>query len=736
MMQLKTARFATILFAFILLWGLGNQVSAQEKKKIALEDIWLRYKFMPQSPSQFNWMKDDNFYTELEEKKIEKYSIKDQKKEGTILDISTLKDPNTNKALDVSNYSFNGDESKILLTGNIEPIYRRSTKEVSYVWDSKSGKVFLLQDGEQVSFATFSPDGNRIAYMYKNNLYALDFVSGKRYTITTDGEWNKIINGGCDWVYEEEFGFAQAFMWAPDSKRLAFYRFDESHVKEFSMTMYGELYPEEYKFKYPKAGEANAFVDIVFYEFETGKRITADINQEKDQYIPRIKWTADATKLAVMRMNRLQNLNEILMVDARNGEGKVILREQEDTYVEQPGDNTWHFLADGKQFLWQSERDGFNHVYLYTLEGKLVRQITSGKFDVTEICAIDEKAGKIFYLSTQDSPMERHLYATRLDGKKSPEKLTNAEGWHSVSFSSSNTYYMDSYSSINSVPYAALYDQKGKEVKMLKDNSALKQLMGEYDMSQAEFFDFKTEEGSTLNGWMIKPSDFDASKKYPVLMHVYGGPGSQTVKNDFLGFNFFWHQMLAQKGYIVVSIDNRGTGGRGEEFKKCTYGQLGKKEAEDQIAGAKYLGSLNYVDKDRIGIWGWSFGGYMTSLCLATGEGIFKMGIAVAPVTTWRFYDTIYTERYLKTPQLNPSGYDDNSPIKHAKTFSGNYLLVHGTADDNVHFQNSVEWSNALINANKPFDMAYYPNKNHGIYGGYTRFHLYNKMTNFVLTNL
>jgi dipeptidyl-peptidase 4 len=733
--QFRTYLLFGAFVALSFLGSVGALLAQGGTKTIALEDIWLRYKYVPEYPSGFNWMQDDNFYTELEGAKIEKYGIKDQAKLATMLDIATLKDPEDGKALEIAGYSFSPDESKILLQGDMTPIYRHSTKEVCYVWDSKTNKVYKLHGGKPVSFASFSPDGNSIAYMSENNLFAYTFTNNKESTLSTDGAWGKVINGGTDWVYEEEYSFAQAFSWSPDSRRIAFYRFDEGDVREFQMAIYGDLYPEQYKFKYPKAGEANAKVEIYIHELVSGAKVKADIGTEIDQYIPRITWTQNPEKLAVMRMNRLQNQVDVLLIDARSGQSKTILTEKEDTYVEQPSDLTWHFLKNGKEFLWQSEADGHNHIYLYELDGKLKKQITKGDFDVVDFCALDEQRGLIYYVSSADGPMDKQLYAVTLDGKKTT-RLTAAAGVHAPEFSSNKSYYLDTYSTIDQPPYAALYDHAGKEVKKLKDNEALKAKLAELSIAKPEFFKFKTSEGTELNGWMIKPANFDPKNKYPVLMYVYGGPGSQTVKNEFGGFNYIWHQMLAQQGYIIVSVDNRGTGGRGEAFKKCTYGQLGKLEAEDQVEGAKYLGTLDYVNKDRIGIWGWSFGGYMTSLCLAKGGGVFKMGIAVAPVTNWRYYDTIYTERYLKTPQLNPSGYDDNSPIQFAKQMKGAYLLVHGTADDNVHFQNSMDWSNALVAANIPFDMAFYPNKNHGIFGGATRFHLYNKMTNFVKVNL
>lgn len=725
-----------LLLLLFLSGGFGAVIGQQAPPKdIQLEEIWMYYKFMPAFPAEFNWMKDDNFYSVMEKGKIVRYNIKDQSPDGDILSIEDLKNPETGGRLEFSTYKFNADESKILLKSDVKRIYRRSSKERCFVWDTKKEGLIQIHDGEQISFPTFSPDGSKIGYTFENNLFIHDFNSGKRTQVTDDGKWNHVINGGTDWVYEEEFAFARAFFWSADSRKVAYYRFDESEVREFSMAMYGDLYPEPYSFKYPKAGEDNSEIQLFIYHMDGAKKVSVDIGSEKDIYIPRIKWTKSSDKLAVMRMNRLQNKLDLLMVEAGTGDSKVILTEKEETYIDEVTDQKWMFLDNGAEFIWQSEADGQNHLYLYGFDGKMIRQITKGDWSVTGIPAIDEANGKIYYMSTEVSPLERHLFSINLDGKKK-KQLTKDSGWHSVSFSSGNSWYMDSYSTIDNPGRAALYNKAGKQVEALEENKRLNKTMAEYNLSKPEFFKFKTSEDVELEGWMIKPPSFDPNKKYPVLMHVYGGPGSQTVKNQFGSFNYFWHEMLAQNGYIVVSVDGRGTGGRGEDFKKVTYAQLGKYEAIDQIEAAKYLAGQSFVDGDRIGIWGWSFGGYMSSLCLAKGEGTFKLGIAVAPVTSWRYYDTIYTERYLKTPQKNPEGYDDNSPIQFAGDLKGEYLLVHGTADDNVHYQNSLEWVDALVNANKQFDMAFYPNKNHGIFGGVTRFHLYKKMTDFILENL
>ncbi|MEL6589182.1 MAG: S9 family peptidase, partial [Bacteroidota bacterium] len=614
-----------------------------------------------------------------------------------------------------------------------ESIYRRSSKEVVFVVRRSDQTVQALHEGQKVSNATISPDGNMVGFCFENNLYLHNLSSEDETQLTFDGKWNELIYGSTDWVYEEELSFAKAFAFSPDGQHLAYYRFDEGHVKQFTMSFYGSLYPDLYEFKYPKAGEQNAFVSIHSYDLKSKKHTRMDVGPEQDQYIARIKWVGPET-LGIMRLNRLQNQCDVLFANATSGDSEVILSEKAPSYIEVSSDK-WHFLDDSEDFLWQSEQDGYNHVYRYNRQGEVVSQLTKGEYEVSNVVGVDEENNKLYYLSTEISPLERHLYVVNLEGKKK-KQLTSEPGTHRVSASSAFQYFTDSYSSTTQPGITRLLNAKGKTIEVLEDNSKLKGKIDQLAIKAPEFFDFQTEDGTTLNGWMIKPEDFDASKAYPVLMFVYGGPGSQTVTNSFGAFNYMWYQMLAQQGYIVVSVDNRGTGARGRAFRTATYPQLGKYETMDQVSAAKYLASQSYVDGDRIGIWGWSYGGYMTSLCMTKGGGVFKMGIAVAPVTTWRFYDTIYTERYLKTPQLNPEGYDENSPLNFADGLEGKYLLVHGTGDDNVHYQNSMEMVTALVDANKQFDSFFYPNKNHGIYGGYTRYHLYKKMTDFILTNL
>ncbi|MDB2675281.1 S9 family peptidase, partial [Flavobacteriales bacterium] len=567
----------------------------------------------------------------------------------------------------------------------------------------------------------------------ENNLYVKDLVSKTILPLTFDGEINKIINGASDWVYEEEFALVQAFEWSPDGTQLAFYKFDESNVKEFSMGMFNsKLYPSQNEFKYPKAGEENSKVSIHIYNFDNQE--TSKVSFDKEyEYLPRIGWTKDERILFVSAMNRHQNELDFILVNTANNSNRVLFTETDKYYVD-IHDNTT-FTEDKNHLIWTSEKSGFNHIYIIELESGNWQQITNGSWEVTKYHGMNAESNRIFYTSNEDGTINRGLYSINTDGS-GKIKLSSKTGTHSSTFSNGMKYYSNTYSTADTPPYISLHNSTGKEIRVLEDNADLQVKMDEYELSNKEFFSFNTSEDVNLNGWMIKPLDFDSSKKYPVFMFLYGGPGSQQVLNSWGWFNYFWYQHLVQKGYIVACIDNRGTGGRGAEFKKLTYQQLGKYETIDQIEANKYLRSLDFVDGNRIGIQGWSYGGYLSSLAITKGADVFKMAIAVAPVTNWRYYDNIYTERYMRTPQENPDGYDDNSPINHVDKLKGNYLLIHGSADDNVHVQNTYEMVTALVKANKQFDLFIYPDKNHGIYGGNTRLHLYKKMTNFIEDNL
>lgn len=715
----------------ILLMALFVSAAAIAQKEIAVDDFTLRPTFAAKSVGGINWMKDGKFYSSLQNNKIVKYNVTTGEVVETLVDGGAL-----NPAITIDDYSFSVDEKQVLLSTGFEPIYRRSFRAEYYICDIATKGVKKLSSNGKQSYASFSPDGTKVAFARGNNLFYVTIADGKETQVTTDGKFNEIINGSTDWVYEEEFGFTTAFFWSPDNTKLAYYRFDESNVKEYNMQKWnqGAVYPQDYKFKYPKAGESNSIIDIYIYDLASQLKMKADLGANKDIYIPRVMWTKDANTLSIRRMNRLQNQLEVLHMNAVTGAITTVLVEKSPTYVDINDDLT--YLNDKKHFIHVSEGSGYNHIYLYTIDGKLVRQITNGTWEVTSFIGLDEKSKTVYYQSAEVSPMERHLYSISLDGKKK-SKLTAASGTHNTNMSADFQFYINYYNSATQPNTVSLYATTGnKEIKVLEKNESLQKTAQEFGLAAKEFFSFPTVDGTVLNGLFIKPTNFDATKKYPVLLYQYSGPGSQNVSNSWGGGHFYFHQMLAQKGYIVAVVDTRGTGFRGEAFKKMTYKQLGKYELEDHIASAKYFATLPFIDGNRIGIWGWSYGGYMSSLALTNGGGVFKMGIAVAPVTNWRYYDTIYTERYLQTPQENASGYDDNSPSTHAAKLKGNLLLIHGTGDDNVHFQNSVVLQEALVNAGKQFDSFYYVDKHHGIQGGKTRQHLYTQMLNYVLENL
>lgn len=722
-------RLAVAMLALLLTFG---ESYAQIQKHVTLEDVFKSDVFSQKAVYGINWMRDGKYYSSLRRgvtgPVVVKVNVASGEEEEVLIDGAKL-------GLNFSSYAFNQDESKALLSSEVEKIYRRSSKAVNHVLDMESGKIQKLMDGEKIMYATLSPGNDKVAFVKDNDLYAVSLADNQVTRITEDGEFNKIINGAADWVYEEEFSMSRAFEWSPDGKKIAFIRFDETEVPEFNMQLWGKLYPEDYKFKYPKAGEKNAEVSIHVYDFENGQTVSVDAGEEKDIYLPRIYWTGSSEKLAYIRLNRLQNQLDLFYANTNTGASNLVLQEKSETYVDLNYNDDLRFLEDGKGFIRTSEQDGFKHIYHHDNEGKLIRQITKGNWEVSNLVAVDEKAKKLYFISTEQSPMERNFYVIGLDGK-GKKLLAGNKGTYRINMSKDKKYYIADFTNAETPLKVTLHEASGKEIKVLEDNQALKDRVSNYALAKREFFEFETVDGTMLNGYMLKPSDFEEGKQYPVLMYVYGGPGSQTVNNSWGGARDFWHQHLVQEGYLVVSIDNRGTGARGRDFKHLTYANLGKYEIEDQIAGAKYLASLPYVDSGRIGIWGWSYGGYMSSLGLMVGSDVFKAAISVAPVTTWRYYDTIYTERYLQTPQLNAAGYDDNSPITHVNKLKGELLLIHGTGDDNVHFQNAVDLADALIRADKQFETMFYPNRDHGISGGNTTWHLYSLMTDFIKRKL
>ena len=713
------------IIILLFLFSISNYA---QKQIISLEDIWTKGTFREERLESFHAMASGDFYTILnhnrEQTSLDKYDYATLEKIETIISGSDLEGI---KYFD--DYTFSKDESKIILGIDLERIYRRSWIGKYYVYDLKARKLELISKNP-IQEPTFSPDGNHIAYVDQNNIYIKNLMSSKVSQITSDGEKNKIINGITDWVYEEEFSFVRAFQWNGDSDKIAYLRFDETDVPEFSMDIYGDgLYPKRQVFKYPKAGENNSEISLHLYKLKTQKADVVDLGDFKQHYIPRIQWTKESNTLSVITLNRHQNNLNLIFVDGNSVESRLILNEKDAAYVEITDDLT--FLKDNS-FIWSSEKDGFNHIYHYDKSGKLINQISRGNWEVTNYYGFNSKTNRIFYQSTEEGSINRSIYSVKINGKNK-RKLSQKTGSNSAAFSNSYHYYINTFSSSNTPAIYTLNDaQTGDEFKEIKNNVKLKERLSNYDLPEKEFSVLKTKNGG-YNMWMFKPINFDATKKYPLLMYQYSGPGSQSVKNSWNNSKDYWHLMMAQKGYVVVCVDGRGTGFKGRDFKKMTYKELGKFEIEDQIESAIELGKLDYIDENRIGIWGWSYGGYMSSLAITKGADVFQAAIAVAPVTSWRFYDSIYTERYMQTPQENASGYDDNSPINFVELLKGDYLLIHGTGDDNVHSQNSMRMINALVEANKQFDLFVYPDRSHGIYeGNNTRLHLYNKMTNFM----
>ncbi|RLD52891.1 MAG: S9 family peptidase [Bacteroidetes bacterium] len=709
-----------------------SSIFAQQNsfKKITVDDLWKNWTFWTNSVYGVRSMNDGIHYSTSDRVgNIVKYSYETGEVTDTIF-----------KAVDAGinpgNYEFNSDESKILLQTNYKRIYRRSFTAEYFVYDVQTKKLNPVSENGNQQIASFSPDSKKIAFVRKNNLYIKNLETGKETQITFDGEHNKIINGIPDWVYEEEFEFNKAYEWSPDGKTIAYIKFNESKVKMFGMTMFAgshpeliknKLYPECRSFKYPKAGESNSVVSIHIYNIETQKTIDADIGKKTDIYIPRIRWTKDINKLAIFRLNRLQNKFELLFADPNNGNTNVVYTETNKYYIDEANFDNLRFLDDGKHFVMTSERDGYRHLYLHDINGKEVKQLTSGKWDVTDFYGYDKNRKLFYFQSAEESPVNRAVYKVNIKGTKK-NKLSEQLGTNKAEFSKNFNYYINYFSNSETPNYVTLHNTKGDLIRILEENKRVKKLVNEYGGVNKEFFSFKTSEGIELNAWMIKPPDFDNTKKYPVVITQYSGPGSQEVLNHW---DFGWDNLLAQQGIVMVCVDSRGTGARGEDFRKLTYLELGKYETIDLIETAKWLQNQDYVNPEKIGIWGWSYGGFMTSLCMTKGADYFSTGIAVAPVTNWRYYDNIYTERFMRTPQENPNGYDDNSPINFADKLKGDFLLVHGTGDDNVHWQNSAEFSEALVQANKQFNEFYYTNRNHSIYGGNTRYHLYTMMLNF-----
>ncbi|MDR6761021.1 dipeptidyl-peptidase-4 [Flavobacterium sp. 2755] len=717
----------TVVLLFIVASVFGQQ-------KITVENIY-GGAFRAKGMDELQSLKNTNQYTVLNVDQASRTMQIDLYDFATLKKVSNLIDTKNHKELSdgIDSYTFDASEKKILIACNSNQIFRHSFTADYFLYDIASKSLTKLVDF-QIQEPTFSPDGTKIAYARENNLYVYDVASKKSTAVTTDGKKNAVINGITDWVYEEEFAFVRAFDWSKDSKKLAYIRFDESQVPEFSMSIFKkDLYPTIETFKYPKAGEKNSVVSLHIYDAAGNASKKVDLGNYNDFYIARMQWTNDNNTLSAQVLNRHQDNLDLLFIDGTTAAAKVVLNEKDKAYVDVTDNLT--FLKDNS-FIWTSEKDGFNHIYVYDKTGKLKNQVTKGNWEVVSYYGFDEKTKTIFYQSTENGSINRDIYRIGLDGKNKT-RLTTKVGTSAATFSPNFQYFITTFSS-NLVPttYTLNEAKTGKEIQVIENNQALADKLKAYNLPAKEFFVLKTAKGNELNAWILKPKDFDPSKKYPVFMYQYSGPGSQQVNNDWNNSDDYWFLSLTQQGYIVACVDGRGTGFKGADFKKVTQKELGKYEVEDQIDAAKVIGAYPYVDASRIGIFGWSYGGFMSSNCIFQGNDVFKMAIAVAPVTNWRFYDSVYTERYMQTPEENASGYDQNSPINHVDKLKGKFLLIHGSGDDNVHVQNSMQMMEALIQANKQFESQIYPDKNHGIYGGKTRIQLYNKMTNFIKENL
>ena len=733
-----------LLISLFLLMG-TLFANAQEKLNFTLEDLYQKPTFYAKSVRGMNSMKDGVTYGNFERGALNVYNYKTGKLVKTLFDMKDLVLEGEEKPVPMQNYELSDDESKILVLTDMESIYRHSYTANYYVYDLKTKTLQALSDNGKQRLATFSPDATKVAFMRDNNLFIKDLNTGEEKQFTYDGLYNHIINGAPDWVYEEEFSFSQGYCWSPDGKKIAYMKFDESKVREFQMEEFEGLYPEWYSFKYPKAGEDNSIVEIYVYDLTTGRSVKMDTGTETDIYLPRMKWTKDPNILAIQRLNRHQNHLEILAANATTGASRVFYDETNDYYIDITDD--WTFLEDGNSFLMTSEKSGYNHIYLYLLDGTLVKQLTDGQWDVTQVYGYDAKKKEVYFQAAKNTPVDRQIYAVNLKGKM--REVIGREGTNQARFSNDFSYLININSSISQPRQFELYTNKGKLVRVLEDNHEFSEKLNTFNLGEKKLMKisdpaFTLPDGTQVDvdAWQILPPDFDPNKKYPVLIYVYGGPGHQTVNNSWADSDYWWLQLLAQHGIISVSINNRGSGAQGEVFKKMTYLQLGKYETEDMITLAKYMAKQPYVDADRIGIYGWSYGGFMAANGITKGAEVISTAVSVAPVTNWRYYDNVYTERFMRTPQENPDGYDKNSPVHNTEMIKGNYLLCHGSGDDNVHYQNAMELIKAMISNGKQFDLMIYPNKNHGIYGGYEygdgecRMHLFNKIDNFLFKHL
>lgn len=735
-MPLRTPvrHLAVALAALLAAAPAPAQQTQTPQSRLTVERIFSG-EFRLQSLPAIQWLSDGQRYTFVGDDGDLVVEDAASGRREVLVAASALVPQGAQRPIDIEDYQWSDDERKLLVFTNSQRVWRENTRGKFYVWDldRRTLTPISTQNGWQM-FAKLSPDGSKVGFVRDNDLYVADLATGRETRLTQDGS-EQIINGTFDWVYEEELGLQDGWRWSPDGQRIAFWRIDQSPVRTFYMIQETDsLYSQPVALRYPKAGTPNPIARIGVVGVNGGPTTWMDTGNDTEVLLARMEWAESPTEVVIQRQNRIQNRTDVLLADATTGRSRPLFTESDPAWVDIHDD--FHWLNDGRQFLWSSERDGWNHLYVYNRDGGVARQLTRGPWEVTRVMGVDERGGWVYFGATEEGPEERHVYRVRLNGRGGVEQLSRETGTHNATVSPGGTYFLDAYSTMSTPPVTRLHRADGTAVRTLVDNAPARETLGRLAVGAPEFFTIRTRDGAELNAWMIKPADFDPSRKYPVLMYVYGGPGSQTVLNSWSGSRYLWHQSLAQRGYLVVSVDNRGTGARGRDFERAVYLKLGEYEAADQIEAANWLAAQPYVDPARIGIWGWSYGGYTTAMAMTRPGAPFKAGLAVAPVADWGLYDTIYTERFMRTPQENPEGYRLGAPMTAAANLRGKLLIVHGTGDDNVHFQNSVRLANALQAAGKQFQFMAYPNRTHSISGGPTSAHLHTMLTDWILANL
>jgi dipeptidyl-peptidase-4 len=713
--MIRTLR--TLILTLILLTTAAGALQAQDKKPVTLRDVFGNPAFFAPRLANLQWMEDGKHYTYIKFNREDRSRVimkvdAENDVETPLLDPATLVPAGAEEPVTFEEYRWQENSNFLVLTLEERSIWRRSTIGTYAVYDLKAQKLISMPKYEEgVMNVKVSPDGKWVGYVHKDNIYIMNLADGDVRQLTSDAR-DHVYNGRFGWVYEEEFSIVDGWEWSPDSKRIAFWQEDETEVPEFTMTNWMPLYQEMISIRYPKPGEKNPVEKIGVIDLSDGSRRWMDIGEETDQYIPRIRWTRDPETLCIYRMNRLQNHLELLFADVTDGSTRVVIEDRSETGWISVDDYSFLRFLDGRRFLWASERNGYNHLYLYDYDGNLMRQVTEGEWEVTDVLGVTPDESMVYFIGTEASPVQRNLYRAGID-EDDFDRLTDDDGWHAINLSPTCALYVDSWSSVTAPTRRVLCDGDGDEIRTL--GAIDPTVYAEYHWSEKELFTVTTEDGVELYCSMMKPANFDENKKYPVFFDVYGGPGTSAVRNAWPGTMQQWY---ASEGYIVIRADNRGSSGRGTAFKHAVYKQLGKWEVHDYVQVAKHLSTLPYVDSERIGIWGWSYGGYMAALSLLLGEGTFHTGVAIAPLTDWRLYDTIYAERFMQRPSDNPDGYDVGSCIVHADKLQGNLLVIHGGLDDNVHVQNTMQFIHNLEEAGKQFDMRIYPNGNHGVAGG------------------